>query len=160
MPLASSNSPVSTVAHIRAAIEQLAAIDHRSATWMAAVLTRFLAGEAFEDAAGLRPGWRALLQRHGRDAALSALLAAHPRIDASALVAGIERVSRVRRGVRPDDLLGLFWDLAHTTDRLTERHWRRVLSAARGHRGAGDVRASVGPSATEEVDDGTPTNPE
>jgi hypothetical protein len=106
-----------------------------AAARVADAITRWLAGEDFDSAAGLAPGWRQHVQKASRDAALSALLALHTDMDdqplARRIAAGVERAARMR-GIRPDREDGHFHDLARAQVHLSARHWRRLIGEARG----------------------------
>jgi hypothetical protein len=132
-----SRGAAAIVADFRRAIALLAEIDDAGATRTAQALDRWLAGAAFDDAAGLPPGWRRHLQQTVRDAALAALVALHgdlgDRALAKLLVAGVTRMRR-RKGVRPDGALGHFADLVRAECFLSERGWRRLVSQTRGQR--------------------------
>ena len=127
------------IADVRRAIALLAELDDPAATRTAEVLTRWLAGEAFETAAGLAPGWRNALQMFARNAALAELVSLHPELDVSAIArlitAGIERAARTH-GVRPDGEAGLMRDLSRLEKRPRERTWRTAIAEIRGQRNA------------------------
>lgn len=124
----------SIVADLRRAIELFAEIDDPAATRTAEALSRWLAGEDFDSAAGLVPGWRRTLQQQARDTALAALIALRPDLDDSALAAeiatGIDCAPD--SGPRPDGLTGHCFDLARAGCNLSARHWRRLVADARG----------------------------
>lgn len=129
-------SDAAIVADVRRSIEQLAELDDSAATRTAAALSRWLAGEDFDCAAGLVPGWRSHLRLSARDRALAALVAMHTDLDASCLAAwiveGLERVAAAG-GTRPDGAEGYLVDLARAECTLSKRQWRRLI---RGHRGS------------------------
>ena len=126
----------SIVRDLRHSIELLAELDDPAALRTAEALTRWLAGEHFDSAAGLLPGWRRHLQQLARDSALAALVAMHPHLDdlnlSRKIVAGVNRAARTR-GIRPDGVAGLLHDLARIDSRLSERQWRRLIGKTRGH---------------------------
>jgi hypothetical protein len=124
----------SIVADFRRAIALLAELNDPASTHAAAALSRWLAGEEFDSAAGLAPGWRSHMRISVRDRALGALVAMHADMDDSALadwiVEGFERVAT--KSVRPDGADGYLVDLVRAGCILSQRHWRRLIS---GHRG-------------------------
>jgi hypothetical protein len=80
-----------------APIVLLADIDDPAATLTAEALSRWLAGEDFESACGLVPGWRRYLQQTVRARALAALVVARSDLNDCGLgawiAAGVERSS-------------------------------------------------------------------
>jgi len=124
------------VSDFRRTLELLAELDDPAATRTAAALSRWLAGEDFDSAADLVPGWRSYLRLTTRDRALAALVAIHTDMDASTLAAwiaeGLERVG-CARGVRPDGADGYLVDLARAGCILGKRQWRRLIAEVRGH---------------------------
>jgi hypothetical protein len=122
-------------AELRRAIALLAELDDAAATHAAETIARCLAGEDFDSAAGFAPGWRRELQQAARDAALQALLALHPELDAQPLaqriVARVERAARMR-GIRPDGEAGHYHDLARAEVHRAARTWRGLIGEARG----------------------------
>jgi len=145
-----SDGAAAILADFRRAIALLAEIDDRAATRTAEALAQWLAGEEFDSAAGLAPGWRRHVQQTARDVALRALVALHPDMDAQALarriVAGIARAARIR-GVRPDGEAGLFYDLARLEEQLRERSWRGAIAEIRGKHNPCGRHDAVRPSA-------------
>jgi len=107
-----------------------------AAVRMAEALAAWLRGADFELALGLSPGWRQSLRRSARDAALAALLAAHPELDDNALArriaVGVARAARTH-GARPDGEPGYFRDLARAGPQLTKRQWGRHITEMRSH---------------------------
>ena len=129
-----------TIAAFRRIIALLAELGEDDATMTAQVLTRLLAGEAFESAAGLVPGWRSHQRLIARDCALCALVAMHTRMSDNALaswiVDGLARFASAG-DVRPDGADGYLNDLARAGSTLSQRQWRRLIADARRvvHRG-------------------------
>jgi hypothetical protein len=120
------------VADFRRAIELLAELSDPGATRTAATLSRWLAGEDFESAAGLLPHWRSHLRLTARDLALAALAAMHSDLDDSALADRIlGGFDRLAGRMRPDGADGYLADLVRAGDVLSKRQWRRLI---RGHR--------------------------
>jgi hypothetical protein len=124
-------SAAAIVADFHRAIEALAEVGE---TRTAEALRRWLAGEDFEAAAGLIPGWRAHLRLTARDRALTALAATHAGMSDNALaewiVEGLQRVGAV--GVRPDGADGYLVDLARAGCTLSKRQLRRLIAEV-GH---------------------------
>jgi hypothetical protein len=125
----------SIVADFRKAIELLAELDEPTATRTAEVLTRWLAAEDFDSAAGLVPGWRSHLRLTARDRALASLAKMHSDMDDSAIarliVEGFPRAGA--NSVRADGGDGYIGDLARAGCDLSARQWRRVIAEVRGH---------------------------
>jgi hypothetical protein len=136
------------VADFRRAIALLAESGNTTA---AEALNRWLAGEEFDSAAGLVPGWRRHRQQAARDVTLRALVALFPNLDDSAcarrIVAGVARAARMH-GVRPDGEKGLYFDLLHLEKSPTERTWRLAIAEIRGKCNPCDCHSAVKPSAT------------
>jgi hypothetical protein len=128
-----------TVASFRRAVELLAELDDPAATRTAAALSRWLAGEDFDSATNLPPGWRHHVQQKDLDATLQALVALFPNLAYAALarriVAGLKRAGSAR-GARPDGERGLYHDLAHAGFDTTESTCRRRLAEIAGKRNA------------------------
>ncbi len=122
------------VSDIRCAIEQLVDLDHPAATRTAAALMRWLAGQDFDAAAGLLPGWRETVRQKARDVALDAILRLHPGASSNALAdliaRGVMRARRLKRGLRPDGIDGYLQDLARAGCVHSARHWRRLVAEA------------------------------
>ena len=122
------------VAEVRRAIELLAELDDPAATRTAETLSRWLAGENFDAAAGLVPGWRSRLRLTAQNRALAALVAIHPEMNDSALadwiLEGLKRVAP--DGIRPDGADGHLVDLARAGCALGERQLRRLIGEV-GH---------------------------
>jgi hypothetical protein len=139
------------VADVRAAIQTLTDADSPAATRVGEALSRWLAGESFEDAAGLSRGWRRVAQQTARDTALRALVKLFPTLDDSALahriVAGIARAARMR-GVRPDGENGLYFALSRLEKSPAWRTWRDAIAEIRGKRNPCVCQGDVTPSAT------------
>jgi hypothetical protein len=127
------------VADVRRAIELLAERNDPAGTRIATALDRWISGEGFDQAFGLPTDWRQRLRFATRDAALRALEAMHPNLDAQSLaeriVEGIDRVSR-SDSARPDGESGYLHDLAVIDAHLSTRHWRRLVTDLRGHQEA------------------------
>jgi hypothetical protein len=140
--------PAAIVADFHRAVVFLA--EHGD-TAVAEALARWLAGEEFEQAAGLAPGWRRAIQQTTRDTALQALVTSFPTLDDSALarriVAGVARAARMH-GVRPDGEKGLYFDLSRMEKSPTERTWRLAIAEIRGKGKSCACHSSVTPSAT------------
>jgi len=132
-------SAAAIVADFRRAIALLTEHDDPAATYIAAALSRWLAGDHFESAAGLVPGWRSYLRLTARDRALGTLVTMHASINASELadwiVEGLERVAASTvAAVRPDGADGYLWDLVRVGCVLSRRQWRRLIVGHRGSR--------------------------
>src|SRR5258708_26312087 len=111
-------------------------------------LDRWIRGEAFDQALDLPTDWRMRMRVAARDAALSAIEALHPALDDKSLAACIvDGVDRARRGTRPDGAAGYFHDLVLLDARLSPRHWRRLIAAARGQQDTGNGHDQPSPSA-------------
>lgn len=122
------------VSDLQRALELLVDLGDPAALRTAEALTRWLAGESFETAAGLSPGWRRELQQQTRDIALAALITLHPHSDDKALgrriADGIKAAPR--SGVRPDAESGHYYDLARNDRDIAGRTWRYLVGKARG----------------------------
>jgi hypothetical protein len=125
----------SIASDFKLAVARLAEADDPALTRAGEAIARWLAGEDFDSAAGLAPGWRRHLQQTARDSALGVLISTNPDLDdlnlSRKIVAGIQRAARTR-GVRPDGDAGLFHDLARIESRLSVRQWRRLIGKTRG----------------------------
>lgn len=125
------------VADVRRAIELLAELDDPAATRTAAALSRWLAGEEFDAAAGLVPGWRSHMRLTARDRALAELVAMHSDMNASELAVwileGLERVAASTNGARPDGADGYLTDLVRAGRNPGKRQWHRLITEARCH---------------------------
>ncbi|MGA8094768.1 MAG: hypothetical protein WB823_10950 [Steroidobacteraceae bacterium] len=123
------------LADMRRALVLLAELNDPAATRTAAALTSWLAGDSFDSAAGLAPGWRSHQRVAARDRALRALSEMHPEIDvtnlARRIARGLAREAARRREVRPDGEAGHLHDLVRTDACLSERHLRRILTEIR-----------------------------
>ena len=123
------------VTTIRRTITLLAEIGDGDATLTAQVLKRLLAGEKFESAADLMPGWRQQLRQAEREKALNELMKLNPAMDdhtlARSIVSGIKQAGACATGKRPDGEAGYFHDLARV-DALAVRTWRRLIGERRG----------------------------
>jgi hypothetical protein len=128
-----------TVAAFRRVIDLLAQIDDLGATQTAAALSRWLAGETFDQAADLVPGWRSHVRLAARDRALAELVKVHTSMAdldlAIWILDGLERVGRPE--IRPDAADGHLFDLARAGRVPGRRHLRPLIAAARGHRADG-----------------------
>ncbi|MFZ1905220.1 MAG: hypothetical protein WAU56_07495 [Steroidobacteraceae bacterium] len=133
------------IADVRRAIALLVEFGDPAATRTAEALTRWLAGEDFDSAAGVAPGWRAEVERAARHAALSALAA--QGFDARAIARGIARASRTR--IRPDGVDGVLWDLSRVGAQLSEGHLRRLLAQEREHCKGSNAQGAVQPSPAQ-----------
>ena len=146
-------SAAAIVADLRRSIEWLAERDDPAMTRVAAILRRCLAGEDFEMAADLPPGWRRQLQQQSRGAALCALLRLYAGLTdsdvARRIYAGVARAGR-KHGDRPDGEAGYFFDLMRLDERLSGRRWRALITEHLGHCNACVSQQSVVPSASQE----------
>jgi hypothetical protein len=103
-------------------------------------LDRWFHGQTFDSSVGLGGGWRLQVQQQVRDRALLALVTLHPDLDDQALgrLIAAGTGADVCQDIRPDTTAGgLFWDLRNAGCILSERTWRRLVSAARGQVQAG-----------------------
>jgi hypothetical protein len=102
-------------------------------------LDRWFHGQTFDSSVGLGGGWRLQVQQQVRDRALLALVTLHPDLDDQALGRGIASgiAADDGLGIRPDATAGHFRDLLNAGCILSERTWRRLVSAARGQVQAG-----------------------
>ncbi len=117
------------LAHLRCWMERLAATGNPADAELAAALSALLAGENFEAAYGLAPGWRSHQKTRTRDELLVALAARHPALSKRALG------RYVAAGLRKHDCGGstgattdgaLFAELARATKARSERQFRRL----------------------------------
>jgi hypothetical protein len=121
------------IGRLRRAVNLLAELEDPAATHTAEVLTRWLAGEAFEAAAGLPTDWQWRLEIAARDRALTALAEIRADVDTTTLASWI--AGELRRGVgdvRRDGALGYVDDLARLTcGGLGARNLRRLIADIR-----------------------------
>jgi hypothetical protein len=146
-----------TVADVSHAVELLGLIAEREKDPAAArvgwVLKRWLAGEAFEAAAGLPTDWRWRLQIEKRDQALAELARLRADLDPANLARWIRaELPRAARSsaVRRDGALGYVDDLARSgCGGLGDRNLRELLGdiRGRGKREACDCHGKLGGSA-------------
>lgn len=124
------------IADFRRAVTALIDLNDEAATRLADTLSRWLAGEPFEAAAGLYPGWRRYQRDRVRDAALRELITLHPNLDdlglarrISAGLAALERVASTN--CRPDGECGIIWDLAAADCARSIERIRKLIAAHR-----------------------------
>jgi hypothetical protein len=127
-----------------AATRVATALDDAAAMRIATALSRFIRSENFDQALGLTTDWRMRQRFAAREAALRALIDAHPQLDSEPLarqiIAGVDRALRVD-GTRPDGIDGYHHDLARL-DLPGERQLRRIIADIRGHQDTCNGHAS------------------
>lgn len=123
------------VADTKHAIGVLTRRDDPAAVRVAAVLERWLAGQTFDVAAGLLPGWRSHHRLTARDRALESLVKMHADMKASQLatwiLASSARLAGCTDGVRPGGADGYVIDLLRAECSLSWRQWRRLIADIR-----------------------------
>jgi hypothetical protein len=126
-----SAGAAATLADLRRAITLLAEIGDAAATRTADALTRWLAGEDFDQAAGLPSDWRWRVRIAARDQALGALCDLRADLTARAL-ARLILGDPVNRGARRDGWRGYLDDLRRADPDLSDRQLRRLIGELRG----------------------------
>jgi hypothetical protein len=129
------------VATIHRCLAQIDASENGDLAWLAESLRLWLAGAAWEDALGLRPGWRDHLRQRQQQAALAAIVASLPPMSCRAL--GDEIEARLRRyeastfpsdraaGRRPSGQNGLAYDYLEAGGATSAETLRKDVAAMR-----------------------------